>query len=253
MRFLLSLFLLLFTLKSYAFTLSGNFSDGWSPSKLTFYFNLTNCPTEVVGAFNDAADLWNSVSTSRMELAAGPTTSAATPGQVFASTATDIPVIVCDNNFGATTSKDQNVVAGTGIAGITGGGGSLNNGGLILNTSAGAASLNGKSKLQISIILAHELGHVLGFGHSSDKAALMYYDASAKKALRLSQDDWDAMTYLYPRDEFGDDKLMGCGLLSNNGSNTSAHTLIILLMLMPLLLLLKLRGSYNQNRIFRNT
>ena len=45
--------------------------------------------------------------------------------------------------------------------------------------------------------LAHEIGHALGIGHSEKDYALMFY-ASGAVYNYLSQDDADAITYLYP-------------------------------------------------------
>jgi hypothetical protein len=71
----------------------------------------------------------------------------------------------------------------------------------------------------LTIVLAHEIGHVLGLGHSADVNALMYYDATAKKALGLSEDDVKGVVYLYPRHElFGAVPLLGCGTVQRLGS-----------------------------------
>jgi len=73
--------------------------------------------------------------------------------------------------------------------------------------------------------VAHEIGHVLGIGHTNDKTALMYYDATAKKNLSLSQDDRNAVSFLYPRDELKNlDLIGGCGAIrsSSGGSGPSS-------------------------------
>jgi hypothetical protein len=43
----------------------------------------------------------------------------------------------------------------------------------------------------------------------------MYYDATAKGYLGLAQDDIDGITYLYPRNELGQDKIAGCALVKS--------------------------------------
>lgn len=58
---------------------------------------------------------------------------------------------------------------------------------------------------QISVI-AHEIGHAIGLGHSKDDAALMYYRTIDHRE-KLGQDDIDGVSYLYPV------KMDACGLL----------------------------------------
>ena len=88
----------------------------------------------------------------------------------------------------------------------------------------------------VKIVLAHEMGHLLGLGHSADTKALMYYDASAKTTLGLAKDDYDGITYLYPRDEIGKDKMFGCAAI---GQTTKPFTgkgsfLLVILLIFPL-------------------
>lgn len=93
----------------------------------------------------------------------------------------------------------------------------------------------------MQVVLAHEIGHILGLGHSHDSNALMYFDASAKNTLRLAQDDIDGLTYLYPRDELGGDNLLGgCGRISppKPPNNTG---LLLLLLLLPFSVAFSLR------------
>ncbi|WP_408095440.1 matrixin family metalloprotease [Peredibacter sp. HCB2-198] len=69
-------------------------------------------------------------------------------------------------------------------------------------------------------VLAHEIGHAIGLGHSEDSAALMYYRTVSLRT-NLGQDDVDGVTYLYPMhvDAFGlSGGLLGsCGTIQNVG------------------------------------
>jgi hypothetical protein len=227
---------------AHGFTLTGNYSNGWRGPTLKFNLNLSNCPSTVLPAMKKAVRLWNSVSTSALQLKIGSTSSTTTPANLYGGSATDAPTIACDTAFQATTTADQNVVAGVGF--VTTSNGYMTYGGVLLNASAGNASVNNMSLEQVAVIVAHELGHALGFGHSSEKSALMYYDASYKQELRLSQDDWDAMTYLYPRNELEGD-LMGCGsvITAGGGPRLNSGLIGLLFLFLPLAYFATLRSS----------
>ncbi len=72
-------------------------------------------------------------------------------------------------------------------------------------------NFNNLSRNKKVAVIAHELGHAIGLGHSEERAALMYY-AVVPTRNRLGQDDIDGVTYLYPvqLDLYG----MGCFLNS---------------------------------------
>jgi hypothetical protein len=97
------------------------------------------------------------------------------------------------------------------------------------------------------IIIAHEVGHILGLGHSQDPAALMYYNAGGKAALTLGQDDIDGISYLYPRNELGGDKMMGCALVATprGAPPPPPGTMMILalLLMLPVAICFGLRPS----------
>ena len=76
------------------------------------------------------------------------------------------------------------------------------------------------------------MGHTLGLGHSQDLNALMYYDESLKQNLALAQDDIDGITYLYPRNELGNDKTMGCSTVSLKSPPPSMGTRISILFML---------------------
>jgi len=207
--------LFLFPLFASAFTLvSANDPDmqGWDVSTLRFNLNPTNCPANVIPLIKSSMDAWNGVVTSRLHVELGKTDSTVTIAQLTGGSANpaETPVIACDPNFGTTTSTDPDFVIGVGGAAERGRGGHLYYGYLLLNVQANASgNIANFNQTLAKIIIAHEIGHVLGLGHSEDGAALMYYNASAKTNMALSQDDIDGITYLYPRNELNGDPLLG--------------------------------------------
>ena len=99
-------------------------------------------------------------------------------------------------------SDDSSLFSSSSILGV----GSINTasgdrGALLLNNrDTTFANQTAQEKLAI---IAHELGHAFGLGHSGDPAALMYYAIGGKVQERLSIDDYDACSYLYPHDAPG--------------------------------------------------
>lgn len=98
-------------------------------------------------------------------------------------------------------SSDGAVISGTtlGIASINR---APSDRGLVLlnNVSTNFANLTEQEKLAT---IAHEIGHAFGLGHSSDDVALMFYSVGTKVQERLTIDDFDGCTYLYPHDSPG--------------------------------------------------
>lgn len=254
MKHLMVLALLFFSNFLHAWTLSSSYTKqrGWAQRPLVFHVNRTNCPSDLDDYIQEAMDLWNSVPESSLKLELGSDTTN-TIAQLWAGTASDVPMIACDSNFSVTTSVDGNSIPGVGFLRGTAID-PVENGGLLLNVEAGkTANINSLSRTMVSVVVAHEIGHVLGIGHTSDTSALMYYDATAKKSLSLSQDDRDAVMFLYPRNELTHPALIGgCGMIKAIGSDDDlppwasflgGNSLLLLLSLWALLIFFKSRGS----------
>jgi hypothetical protein len=211
--------------------------QGWVNPELTFNVNPANCPAglDVAGLIDDAVKVWNNVPTSRVKISYGTTTSSTT----FANPTT----IYCETNFQGVTGADQNYVPAA--ASIQRSGHNATGGLLYLNASAGNANIGLYDRTMLLIIIAHEVGHILGLGHSQDVHALMYYNAGAKANLTLGQDDIDGVSYLYPRDELNGDKMMGCGLVASAGNakppGAGPLAVLALLMLLPVAVYVRLR------------
>ena len=75
-----------------------------------------------------------------------------------------------------------------------------NNRGLVFINSSADNIFQKISRNQQLAVLAHEIGHAIGLGHSADPVALMYYDVSGKIQEKLNVDDFDGCAYLYPHE-----------------------------------------------------
>lgn len=223
---------------SFGFTLNSSTNPnllGWADPNIQLMVNTTNCPAgvDVPGIISDAVKVWNNISTSSVKVSYGGTTTSTT----FSSP----PTVYCETNFQVVVGADQNFVPGAAAASTAGG--RIVSGLMYLNASVGNANIANYDQTKLKIILAHEIGHILGLGHSESTPALMYYNAGAKSNLNLAQDDIDGMSYLYPNNELSNGKFAGCGLIKAipPPSYTDKNT-VLLLLLLPLILLFGLRN-----------
>ena len=222
---------------AFGFTLNSTSNSdlkGWSQSEVKFYVNLTNCPSsvDVVGMIKEAANVWNNVPTSSIKVSYGGTTTS--------DDYTNPPTVYCETDFATVTKANANFVPGA--ASVQAPSGRISSGLLILNVSSGQANIANYDKTKLTLIVAHEIGHVLGLGHSDSTNALMYYDATAKEELNLSQDDIDGMSYLYPSNEFDGEGIAGCGTVSQKPPQGPFQALVILLLIsLPILISRKLK------------
>lgn len=232
--------LLFFTLvfsvvKAQAFTLitTNPAQQGWADPGVAFSINTANCPIDITPIIENALAIWNNVANSKLKAVYTGSTSSTT----FANPTT----IFCETNFNA--SLRDNV---PGYAQVNSSGGVLENGLITLNASIGDANIANYDQGVLTIILAHEIGHILGLGHSADINALMYFDGSYKNKLSLAQDDVDGISYLYPSDEFKDGHFAGCGSVAHLPPPSfppKGLLLLTLLMLLPVALVVRLRSK----------
>ncbi len=205
-----------------AFSLGGS-SDlkGFPQKQVAVFLNPSLCPPGTEQDLQAAIDLWNSVPSSSLELTYSGLTST-TAADLGGLNLTEPVAVACSSDFGTDNPLGCDPACVDAVSAV---GGSLLDGvrlsrGLILvNVTPGAtANMNNLATTQRRIVLAHELGHVLGLGHSGEPSALMFYSIAGKQRLALHQDDMDGLTYLYPRNELGGDALMACGRVAAPGS-----------------------------------
>lgn len=244
------LFLLLFTSEAFAFTVASNPPRKFSTNNVTVNVAENSC---AAGSFTTAQlldwveeamdDYWNTVHTSALVLK---------KGEVLAST--DLSTVTNDSTFG---TKLATVEIGTILVGCNASYFSSSS-----TLAVGAITMNSQGKAKGMVLvntaadyltdhtqaiatLAHEIGHALGLGHSSNDYALMYYNASAATNEYLSEDDKDGITYLYPQEEVascGSIALVGSGNDNDlNGPMNFTFGFMLIMMLLSLVEKLKYR------------
>lgn len=228
----------LFLNAAHAWTLNNNFGASFKDPKVKVYVDGgTVCPlnkmtvSELESMIPEAVnDFWNKIPTSNLELdAAGFSDGVFTMNKGRLCSPTDatcitegsadanglIPpvseiVIACNNNplnFGganvlAVTVPNQ--FSGKKITGAV----------ILINEHSGGTfgALSREDKIAV---LAHEIGHAIGLGHSEERSALMFY-RTVNLRKNLGQDDIDGVSYLYPMQFDAGGLLGGCGTISDD-------------------------------------
>lgn len=223
-------FLLWASSLAHGWTLTHPSIKGWSGKTLTFHVNPTNCLIDretLYSVIDESLNAWNGVPHASLMVTRASLESTQTAAELNAGSATDVPLIACDPNFEATTKADADYVPAAAFGAHTSSDYVLRYGGVYLNGQAGSgAELSRLNRTELVITLSHEIGHVLGLGHSSRKEALMYFSIAAKPAAVLAQDDMDGMAFLYPRNEFKDGQF-GCGAVHRNGFHPPILSLLL--------------------------
>lgn len=78
---------------------------------------------------------------------------------------------------------------------------------VILNNTP-STPLNRLNAQQMVWVVAHEMGHAIGLGHTNDAANLMYFTLTPQRN-KLGEDDIWGLTYLYPQ------QIDGCGVMAS--------------------------------------
>ena len=238
MNFFITIILLLYSFKSYGWTLisSDPLQRGWDKNEIEFKINFSTCDIDrdhLIEGFNNAAKFWNHIVTANILIKYG--------GPTLEVDKSSSPVILCDSSLKYTEAIGYAVIYSDKT---------IKKGAIILNSSGNNKDIKKWSKTKISNVITHEMGHVLGIGHSRVKDSIMYSDRldnsninyikenNKEKTLRgycligeqnnmakevsaninnVNQelkypkaDDWSALTYLYPINELDGFSAFGC-------------------------------------------
>lgn len=208
--------LLFISINSYGFTLNTNTGSSFSGDSVKVFIS-SNSLCDQTGmtreqildlAMEGAQRLWNRVETANIEIKRGgilqTDNSLFISGELCAEDSntncdpnTTVPalgdiVIACNDN--ASNFPQTNLLALSAPIRTTNN--EIKNSIILINNISGS-NFSNLSYSEVRSVLAHEIGHALGIGHSQEDHALMYFQ-NATTLKRLSQDDKDALTYLYP-------------------------------------------------------
>lgn len=257
-----SLLLLLLSTQAFAFYLITNNGSHFNSKKVKVYITSNSTCSNTGYTANDLLDLavegskesWNKVGKANIKVIKGGvfTTSDTnfltgelcvadsdtTCGAGTVPKVTSI-IIACNNNTtnfpssGTLAISAPNNIKGTTIKGSV----------ILLNDRA-SSILNQFSNAEMKKILAHEIGHALGIGHSKDDDALMYSTNIINKN-GLAEDDILALTHLYPHNLNEIDCTGFIGSISTNDDQTPPFSGLIHLTLGFLSIFLVIKLFHN--------
>lgn len=210
------LIVLIFVHSAFAYRLNTSNGAAYGDSTIKFYVTSNSTCTnagvdqnELLSIAKEAADkFWNKVSTSSIKLKSGGIyetsdslflTGELCPEQSGSNCGSSIvpyvsKLIIACNSESSENFPSNDFIA---ISAPTRLAGTRIRGSVILINDTATSSFAGLSRSERVSVLAHELGHAVGLGHSNKNEALMYF-SNADKISRLSQDDRDGISYLYP-------------------------------------------------------
>jgi len=218
------LFIFLFAFDSQAFTFNNSVKLVFAQDEVTV--NVANGCTnigidshEMLSIVSDAVnDFWNKAATSRLKLRAGSVVNVSSNFQtdnicVPSTSCTPNPdlavssgvLITCNSNI---TNFPSSAILGVTIPNNISGNTIL--GSLIMINDRATTQFATKSRAEKVAIIAHEIGHTFGLGHSPVPDSLMYF-ATVESRKSLGRDDIDGISYLYPKKQPGGT----CGTISD--------------------------------------
>ncbi len=213
----------LLTFQAYAFTLNNNFEGAFKNPKIkvkpTSNFSCANAiltKEELINIIEEAVDYWNKIPSSSLKLIAGGEYNTSSTdfanGHLCVSGSCNLPVvpkvsgvvIACNSNA-ADNFSSSNILATTLPTNFTSK--EIKGSVIIINDTASSKFSTLSTDERIAVI-AHELGHAIGLGHSAVKESLMYFSTVPERR-SVGRDDMAGATYLYPRE------IASCGTIGS--------------------------------------
>ena len=235
---------------SYSFTFNNNVEAAFNSDVVYVNIAAHTCqninlsPQELLELTDEAINnFWNTVPTSSLKLAIGGITTVNSSYQTDSICSSVSSSGECTPNSNLIVNNGILISCNTDNSGVNFSSGVLGlsvpnntNGNTIigslvlLNDTESTLWNNFNREDQVSII-AHEIGHAIGLGHSSVKDSLMYYNTVDKRSM-LGADDIDGVTYLYPLDS----PIASCGSVSEINNSNYFFLQFILFLLFTLIL-----------------
>lgn len=244
--------MLIITNLSFSFTLNPNTGRGFSDNEINVYIASNDCSNanfsanEYKNLIEDAIKTyWNDIPSSNLKLnIKGVDTSIDLSSDTHTTALTKVPEnsILAGCNDLAANGFDDGSILGSAVMNCSG---SSCRSILLLNDHANTY-LAQYSNADKEAVIAHEIGHAIGLGHSEYNFNLMYYSISGKYQKYLGLDDIHGVSYLYPKeskaDLLGISLLGGCGIMSVDNQNKSLKPFIFSFILGVFLALLLIIG-----------
>lgn len=235
------LLFLLVSLPAHGFFLNTSTGAAFDNEVSVYVTSNSNCTNAGVTkeslldmAVEGAQKYWNSVPTANLTIRRGGILQTSDnlflTGKLCATncnSATDVPavtdiVIACNSN---TTDNfpSSSFLALTAPNNLTS---SEIKGSVILINDSSNTTFNTLSSAEMIAVLAHEIGHAIGLGHTDRSEALMYH-LNNENRKKLAQDDIDGVSYLYPNQLDGCKSLFGLTLGMNSPKDPPHQTAFI--------------------------
>lgn len=226
------LFILLLSFNAHAFTLNNTAKLVFSEDEVMVNVasgctNIGITDAELLELVGRAVDnFWNKSPTSRLKLRKGSVVNVDaryhSDSICTASTNCDPnPVLAVSSDILVTCNANATNFPSSSILGITipnNIAGSRIVGSLVMINDKADTQFDTKSEDAKVAILAHEIGHAFGLGHSPVQDSLMYY-ATVSQRKALGRDDIDGISYLYPKQQ----PISGCGTVDMSGGKSGPN------------------------------
>lgn len=219
------LFLIFISLKVNAFTFNNNIEASFENPRVVVNVNDASCnnngldPESIYNmAYDAVTDYWNRVPNTSLNLVMGTITEDATPS--YYDLKIDDPQAKVDKYILISCNENTDNFDSPNIIGLTLpnniSGGHIRGSLFLLNDTGNSSTnvINKLSRNEITAVIAHEIGHAIGLGHSPTDAALMYFSLIPNRR-SVGVDDMEGVAYLYPKEQpFG---IISCATIDTDG------------------------------------